>query len=186
LRPAPRSLTSPDWLSSWEERQTGRRDLWSTVLSQPVSRMFGAGYESFWVGNRLATIQRLAHQFANQSHDGYIEILVNLGWVGIAFLALLIVTGYRKITRAVRRDPETTCLRLAYFVAALTYNFTEAAFKMMDPVWICFVWAIVSASTASRLGHSKLIAKPSITDGAVLSPVSAATGATYEDALAGI
>jgi len=124
---------------------TGRTEIWSVVLSQPVSRLFGAGYESFWVGERLVTIQKLAHQFANQSHDGYIEILVNLGWVGIAFLSLLIVTGYRMITRAVRRDPVKNCLALAYFVAALTYNFTEAAFKMMDPVWICFVWAIVSA-----------------------------------------
>ena len=159
---------------------TGRRDLWSAVLSQPVSRVFGAGYESFWVGARLATIQRLADQFANQSHYGYIEILVNLGWVGIAFLALLILTGYRKITRAVRRDPETNCLRLAYFVAALTYNFTEAAFKMMDPVWICFVWAIVSASTASRLGRPKLIAKPSSTVG------PAESGAACEDAIAAI
>jgi exopolysaccharide production protein ExoQ len=158
---------------------TGRRDLWAAVLSQPVSRMFGAGYESFWVGTRLATVERLADQFANQSHDGYIEILVNLGWVGIAFLSFLILTGYRKITRAVRMDPETNCLMLAYFVAALTYNFTEAAFKMMDPVWICFVWAVVSASIASRVGRSKLIAKPSITD----SPQSRAA---CEDAIAAI
>lgn len=128
---------------------TGRTELWSIVLSQPVSRLFGAGYESFWVGKRIATIQREAQQFANQSHDGYIEILVNLGWMGIAFLSFLIVTGYRKISRAIRWDPVTNCLALAYFVAALTYNFTEAAFKMMDPVWICFVWAIVSTSMAS-------------------------------------
>ena len=129
---------------------TGRADLWNIVLSQPVNRWVGAGYESFWVGERLTTIQRLSGQFANQSHDGYIEILVNLGWVGILFLSILIVAGYWKIARAMRLDPKTNCLKLAFFVAALTYNFTEASFKMMSPVWICFVWAIVSASIASR------------------------------------
>ena len=139
---------------------TGRTELWNVVLSQPVSRLFGAGYESFWVGQRVATVQRMAGQFANQSHDGYIEILVNLGWVGVAFLALLIVTGYGKIARAIRLDAETNCLRLAYFVAALTYNFTEAAFKMQDPVWICFVWAIVSAPIASRVRRKKVVVGP--------------------------
>jgi O-antigen ligase len=139
---------------------TGRTDLWNVVLSQPVSRLFGAGYESFWVGKRVATVQRMAGQFANQSHDGYIEILVNLGWIGVAFLAILIVTGYAKIVRAIRMDAETNCLRLAYVVAALTYNFTEAAFKMQDPVWICFVWAIVSAPMAARMRRRRVIPEP--------------------------
>jgi len=73
---------------------TGRADLWSIVFNQPVSRLFGAGYESFWVGERMVAIQKLSGQFANQAHDGYIEILVNLGWIGVAFLAFLIVTQF--------------------------------------------------------------------------------------------
>lgn len=126
---------------------TGRTELWSIVLSQPVSRVFGTGYENFWLGDRLATVERLSGQLPNQAHDGYIEILINLGWMGISFLALVIVTGYWKITRGIRQDASTNSLRLAYFVAAIIYNFTEAAFKMTDPVWICFVWAIVSAGS---------------------------------------
>jgi len=42
-------------------------------------------------------------------------------------------------------------------VTALTYNFTEAAFKMTCPVWICFVWAMVAVPMASRLSKARLI-----------------------------
>lgn len=137
---------------------TGRTEVWSIVLNQPVNRVFGTGYESFWLGERLKTIERLSGQFPNQAHDGYIEILVNLGWVGISLLGLIIVTGYWKIARAMRRDPVANSIYLAYFVAAIIYNFTEAAFKMTCPVWIFFVWAIVSASSiVSEKEHSKKV-----------------------------
>jgi exopolysaccharide production protein ExoQ len=139
---------------------TGRAEIWSIVLSQPVNRLFGAGYESFWLGERLATIQRLSEQYINQCHNGYIEVLVNLGWVGVALLALIIVAGYGKIVRAIRQNPEKNCIRLAYLVAAVVYNFTEASFKMLSPVWICFVWAIVSAPAESGINVQYLRAVP--------------------------
>ncbi len=139
---------------------TGRAEIWSIVLGQPVNRLFGAGYESFWLGERLTTIQRLSGQYVNQSHDGYIEVLVNLGWVGVALLALAILAGYKKIRRAIYQDPGANCIRLAYLVAAVVYNFTEASFKMLSPVWICFVWAIVSVPSASRVNVSRVKVSP--------------------------
>ncbi len=139
---------------------TGRAEIWSIVLGQPVNRLFGAGYESFWLGERLTTIQRLSGQYVNQSHDGYIEVLVNLGWVGVALLALAILAGYKKIHRAIYQDPGANCIRLAYLVAAVVYNFTEASFKMLSPVWICFVWAIVSVPSASRVNVSTVKVSP--------------------------
>jgi exopolysaccharide production protein ExoQ len=143
---------------------TGRTDLWDIVLSQPVSRLVGAGYEGFWLGDRLQTIWRLSGQPPNQAHNGYIEILVNLGWVGVSLLAVIIVMGYRKICEAVRQDPETNCLMLGFFVAAVIYNLTEAAFKMMDPVWIFFVWSIIAANRATKMTS----ALPNVSHGGAL------------------
>jgi exopolysaccharide production protein ExoQ len=154
---------------------TGRTDLWNYVLSQPVSRVFGAGYESFWLGSRLATIERLSGQAPNQAHDGYIEILVNLGWIGITLLAIIILNGFWRITRAVVRDPEINCRPLAYFVAALIYNFTEAAFKMNDPMWVFFVLAIVSvakpatARSSQTFAVERIATVPRLESGAVRS-----------------
>jgi exopolysaccharide production protein ExoQ len=123
---------------------TGRTELWTVVLSQPVNRLLGAGYESFWLGDRLATIWRITGQRAVQSHDGYIELLVNLGWAGISVFAILVISSYGRLVKNVRRDPQRACVALAFFAAALIYNFTEAGFKMTYPVWIFFVWAVLS------------------------------------------
>lgn len=135
---------------------TGRRAIWSAALSLPVSKLFGAGYETFWLGQRLTTVEEIIGTFLNQAHDGYIEILLNLGWIGVSLLALIIVNGYWKISRAVRLDPNSGSLKLAFFVAAVVYNFTEAAFKMTVPVWICFIWAIVSSPATPELVHSRI------------------------------
>lgn len=42
-------------------------------------------------------------------------------------------------------------LKLAFFTVCLVYNFTEATFKMMAPVWITFLWAAM-ATPAHRAG----------------------------------
>src|SRR5204863_8686259 len=55
------------------------------------------------------------------------------------------LTSYRKIFAAVRRNPEEGGLWLAYFVIGLVYNFTESAIRIMHPVWIFFLLAIMAA-----------------------------------------
>jgi O-antigen ligase len=139
---------------------TGRTDLWSEVMSIPVNRIVGTGYESFWLGDRLATMWRLSGQVPVQAHNGYIEILVNLGVVGVFLLATIIFTGYFKIMQGIRRDPQTECLRLAFFLAALIYNMTEAAFKMSVPLWLFFVWANMAAVPKAKSMAQPLSAEP--------------------------
>jgi exopolysaccharide production protein ExoQ len=121
---------------------TGRTDVWKMVLQFAGNPIFGAGYESFWVGERIERIHRL-NPGINQAHNGYIEVYLNLGWIGVILMAGIIVTGYRRVVAGFRRDPDLGRLRLAYFLAAVIYNFTEAGIKMMSPVWITFLVAIV-------------------------------------------
>jgi exopolysaccharide production protein ExoQ len=142
-----------------DETLTGRTQVWEHVLEQVQNPWFGAGYENFWIGQRLAALFAWG---GNQSHNGYIEVYVNLGWVGLALLGVVIVTGYRNMIKFLRASPDLGRLKVAFFVVCLTYNFSEAAFKMMMPVWLMFLWATmatpqVQPSTArSRAGSSEL------------------------------
>ena len=151
---------------------TGRTDVWKILLPYATNPWVGAGYENFWIGDRLETFKRLGFAGLNQAHNGYIELYLNIGWVGLALLAIVIITGYRNIMKGFRyKNPEMTRLRLAYFFICLVYNFTEASFKMTSPVWIMFLWSIMATpklegnSYVSRLkkrtradfeGHSDL------------------------------
>lgn len=125
---------------------TGRTEIWNLVLSMPSNRALGVGYESFWLGPRLQkvwdTIQGLR---LNESHNGYIEVLITLGWIGMALLGCLIVMGYRNAFAHYRRDPYVGSLRIAWFIAPLITGFTEAAFRVMGVPWIILLLATTNS-----------------------------------------
>ncbi|HEY1987253.1 MAG TPA: O-antigen ligase family protein [Terracidiphilus sp.] len=123
---------------------TGRTDIWRAVLSLHTNSLVGTGFESFWLGNRLQQVWNITLQNGIQeAHNGYIELYLNLGWVGLILLGYLIVTGYRHATDAFRLDPHEGRLRLAFFAACLVYSLTEAGFREMSPIWIGFILAAV-------------------------------------------
>ncbi len=137
---------------------TGRTVLWSQLLSMNLNPLFGTGFESFWLGPRLEEFWSMHWWRPNEAHNGYLEVFLNLGWTGVALLAVVMVVGYRNVVGAFRWDPDAGRLRLSYFVVAAAYGLTEAAFRMMNPVWIAFLLAIMAipkdASRADRAAPS--------------------------------
>lgn len=136
---------------------TGRTAIWGLILGMTGNPMLGTGFESFWLGPRLEKIWKVYWWHPNESHNGYIEVYLNLGIVGLVLLGALMFTGYRRVVASLRRDPENGSLRLAFLVIAMTYNFTEAAFKSMHPVWIFFLVAIAALpqSVAGKIKQPK-------------------------------
>jgi exopolysaccharide production protein ExoQ len=151
---------------------TGRTAIWGQVVSMVSNPLLGAGYDSFWLGPRLDKLWSIFPFQPNEAHDGYLEIYLQLGWVGIAILAAIIISGYRRILSAVRRASTASTLRLAFLVSALVYNLTEAAFKALHPVWFCMLWAIM-AVPVSRL--VKTSPDPIVEPEKVLAGVSSET-----------
>jgi exopolysaccharide production protein ExoQ len=130
---------------------TDRTAIWSLVLGMTTSPLFGTGFESFWLGPRLEKIWSEYTWGPAEAHNGYIEVFLQLGWIGIILLAIVILTGYKKVTSALQRNHPTAGLMLAYFVVGVVYNFTEAAFfRMMAPAWILFLLAIAGSPDLMR------------------------------------
>jgi O-antigen ligase len=132
---------------------TGRTEIWSGLLSVASNPVFGAGYESFYLGDRLQRIWAIGPllQGVNEAHNGYLETYLNLGWIGIASLVAFIVAGYRNVIVALQRDFDAGRLKLAFFVAAIAYNFTEAGFRTGSSVWFAFLFAALSVPQAPML-----------------------------------
>jgi exopolysaccharide production protein ExoQ len=127
---------------------TGRKEIWAAVLPLATNPFLGTGYEDFWMGKRFEIVARTLARL-NQAHNGYLEIYLNLGWIGLILLGAVIVTGYRNLMRGFRDNFEMGRLKLAFFTICLVYNFTEATFKMQSPVWITFLWAAMGAPKPS-------------------------------------
>ena len=124
---------------------TGRTAIWSAVLAARTNPLLGAGYESFWLGDRLQFVWDVTNQHIQQAHNGYLEIYINLGWLGVACLAVLIMVGYKNAVASFYRDQHFGRLALGFLVAILIHNFSEAGFRMMTPIWFGFLFAISGA-----------------------------------------
>jgi exopolysaccharide production protein ExoQ len=125
---------------------TDRTGVWKAALSVAGNPFIGTGFEGFWLGPRLEPIWNLYWWHPTEAHNGYLEVFLNLGWVGVVMLAIVIARGYRTIVRAVYRSAPEGHFMLALFTVGIIYNFTEAAFfRMMTPTWILFLLAITNA-----------------------------------------
>jgi hypothetical protein len=145
---------------------TGRTEIWAGLLRFSGNPLIGTGFDSFWMGTRMERIWAAGGQLygINEAHDGYLEIYLNLGWVGIALLGTFIVTGYRNILAALRIEPEMGRIRLGLFVAVIVYSFTEAGFRTNSSVWIAFLLAIAAVPSRPTLRLEQPPIKGSGTD----------------------
>jgi exopolysaccharide production protein ExoQ len=130
----------------------GRTDIWKASIATADSPVFGTGFESFWNTNahKVAQSPALAGYWDMSNlvsaHNGYIEVYLDLGWVGLCFIALILISGYRRAAKAFERDPQFGSLILAYIATSALYSITEVGFRVLAPSWIFLLLAVVSAS----------------------------------------
>lgn len=125
---------------------SGRTEIWAGVLRMAPNPLVGAGFESFWTQSvRQKLSESLGGEILNEAHDGYIEVYLQLGWVGVSLLAFILIGGYLRSVATFRRNRAWGGLLIAYIVSAMVYNLTEAGFRMMDPIWIFVLLAVVAS-----------------------------------------
>ncbi len=124
---------------------TGRTAIWAILLTVPVNPMVGTGFESFWLGHRLSNLW--SYQILSgitEAHNGYLEVYLNLGFVGDGLLAVLLWTGFINIMRLLKQDTEAGRIRLGFLVIAIVYNLTEAGIRSTDLIWIALLVSITA------------------------------------------
>ena len=129
---------------------TDRTLIWKAVLAIHTNPLLGTGFESFWLGNRLEAVWNMSVKGIQEAHNGYLELYLNLGFIGLFLLGVMIVTGYRHAFAAFRRDPQEGRIRLAFLTTALVYSLTEAGFRMLTPVWLALLLAVTGVPLAVR------------------------------------
>ena len=74
---------------------TGRTVIWSGLLEFAANPLLGTGFQSFWLGERLYRIWMANTMLLgiNEAHNGYLEIYLNLGWIGVSLLVVLLLRG---------------------------------------------------------------------------------------------
>jgi O-antigen ligase len=136
-----------------ESTFSGRRDIWAALLDAAPNGIVGAGFESFWISPNVLKFQRTLAaedwwhpEGLNEAHNGYLEVYLNLGLVGVGLLLWILINSYRRALVAYRCNHLLGGLMLAYIIPSVFYSVTEAGFRMLSLAWIVLLLARFSAS----------------------------------------
>jgi exopolysaccharide production protein ExoQ len=128
---------------------TTRTDAWQLFLVLDLNPVIGAGFKSFWAGDRMT---RIWMDFPGivQAHNGYIETYLEGGFLGLMFLAYMLLSGLRRIKRHLIDGDDFARVRLTFLVIVLLYNFSEAAFTQLSLLWIVTLLVVAEGTPMSR------------------------------------
>jgi O-antigen ligase len=129
---------------------TGRTDLWKLLLSMHTNPLLGTGYETFWLGPRLAFIWQSFAGGINEAHNGYLEVYLNLGLIGLFLMGVFLIASYRNIGKALSAGSHLASLSLALWTVLLFYNVTESAFRGSQLMWLAFLLGAITVSQTAK------------------------------------
>jgi exopolysaccharide production protein ExoQ len=139
---------------------TDRTIIWNTLLSLHTNPVIGTGYESLWLGPRLQRIWEVVGGI-NEAHNGYLDIYLNLGFVGIVFLVAFLLAGYGTIWKKFATSHALAALCLAVWTVMLFYNVTEVAFKG-GLLWLAVLLGAIAVPARSNVAVTDKSVRPAI------------------------
>jgi len=139
---------------------TNRTFIWNAVIPEIWHRPWtGAGFGSFWATGRLLNpINARPDEFfmdaklINEAHNGYIDIALQAGFIGLVLALLVMARAAWQLCRAISIrsddcDGRVSCMiMLALGLAMVIANLTESlVFQYSNPVGYLFVLIVVQA-----------------------------------------
>ncbi len=145
---------------------TDRTKVWRSVLQVPINPIVGTGFETFWLGERRDRLWKIWWWQPVQAHNGYLETYLNLGLIGLGLMVILILSAFWKGSKMLFSSFEFARFRLGFLAAFVLYNWTEAAFKALHPVW--FIFYLISIDLPKPLAapiEAEIVVEDEMADG---------------------
>jgi exopolysaccharide production protein ExoQ len=128
-----------------ESSLTGRLPLWHLVRQEIVSRpLLGYGFSAFWTSSEAARIQSIVVWDVPNAHNGFLEVLLGVGLVGLAILAAGLLANLVRSVRAVRADGDVDhAWPLVFLIFLVFYSLTESSMLVVNSI----LWMLYSANS---------------------------------------
>lgn len=147
---------------------TGRTELWSELLTYSASRpLLGYGFEGFWSPMHTASVSLALGWVIPDAHSGYVEMLLDLGIIGLVLFVASLLSGLFHALRVLRADPGNSeaLFSLAVLVWVIVAMFTEKILPQTE--YASFLTMIVlarqSASSPARAAARAPLPRVSVT-----------------------
>jgi O-antigen ligase len=139
------------WYVYGDYTLSGRSLIWDFANYEIARRpLLGWGYQSFWLAGPDAPsivdapgwIKSMPH-----AHNGYLDTMLEMGYLGFALLVIFIVATLHAIGRLAERDPRRAWILLSLALFVILANFLESIWMRGQAMsWLLF--ALVAADAA--------------------------------------
>jgi O-antigen ligase len=132
------------YILSGDSTFTGRTFIWDFAQNEIARRpLMGWGYQSFWLVGLDAPSFVEAPGWVKTmptAHNGYYDTMLEMGYVGLAFLVIFIIATLHAIRRVADRDPTRAWFVLSLALFVIIYNFLESVWmKGFEFLWVLFL-----------------------------------------------
>ena len=131
---------------------SGRTLIWAETLRNIAARPWlGYGFNSYWLekGGPAEISRQILGWNVPNAHNGYLEIVNELGLVGLAIFLLMLVLYARQLRLLARVSAAQFALHLSLLVYLLIANLTEVGW--FHPIAFTHVVMMFSMATVARL-----------------------------------
>jgi exopolysaccharide production protein ExoQ len=132
---------------------TDRTYLWADVLENAKkSPVIGVGFGAFWVGHLgyamypFPNWSRVTPEWRpKQGHNGYLDVYVDLGVIGVALVVLVIGSAFAGALSDLQNEFELGRLRLMLLSSIVMNNVTESSLlKGTHSLWFLFLLVAIN------------------------------------------
>jgi exopolysaccharide production protein ExoQ len=105
-----------------DQTLTSRTDIWAQLLPyvkrQPI---LGTGFGAFWTSQRAADVE------VNEAHNGYLEVLLQMGAVGLFISCMFLFACAWDARATLAEDYDWGSLCICFVLMSVVYNVGEAS-----------------------------------------------------------
>jgi exopolysaccharide production protein ExoQ len=130
---------------------TGRTDIWAGLV--PIAEqhpLLGSGFGGFWTSGTEAEVM------FNEAHNGYLEVLLQLGFVGLLITSMFLLSLGRSAARALAYDYDWASLCICFLLMAAVHNISESSFDSFTRHLMAMVlFLAVTLPAVTRSAHTR-------------------------------
>src|SRR3990170_2163535 len=154
---------------SYTDEKTGRLAIWKRGIKSALENPMGTGIKTYTIteGERRREAGFMGRW--NSAHNSYIQIAVELGLLGLCLYLLLLWTGFRNLTRAVRasiitgdRDATVCAFALSSSLAGFMVSslFLSQAYYWNQYIFVALATGLrIATERDAMLAHNGVNAK---------------------------
>jgi O-antigen ligase len=128
-----------------EETLTGRTKIWAVVLPYAMQEpIIGHGIDGFFAGPEYG------QRFTGHSHNGYLEIICDYGFVGLFFVSMFLLSSCGKAQQLMQGDFAWGIFWISFLILSAIYDIAEPALKTFTSQHMAILLFLSFASSVTR------------------------------------